>query len=263
MMRQPCSGPHTDRRIPGFLIHAVVSALVMLPVAASADLEADAEESFRQLQLGYVALDGGDFEAAARHYGRARDLARGEEQLFNALFGFGSAALELERLDGAREAFEAAHELRPGEAGATFLLGVTCRRQGDLDQAVVYLAEAAARDPELTQALVELGIAYGALGRHADAERVCRKALEQDPQSTEAMLGLAVALFHQDANEAAVEQFRQLLELDPDNIRAHYGLGLALVFAQDRPGAMEELRYLNEHAPELGDELYSWIFTDG
>ena len=263
MTRPSASRSHPDRRIPGFLIHAVVAALVMLPVAASADLEADAQESFRQLQLGYVALDDGDFEAAARHYGRARDLARGEEQLFNALFGFGSATLELERFDEAREAFEAAHELRPGEAGATFLLGATCRRQGDLDQAVVYLAEAAARDPELTQALVELGIAYGALERHADAERVCRKALEQDPQNTEAMLGLAVALFHQDANEAAVEQFRQLLELDPDNIRAHYGLGLALVFADDRPGAMEELRYLNQHAPELGDELYSWIFTDG
>lgn len=263
MTRQPPSSTHPDLRSSVFLIHAIVSVLVLLPVAAPASLEADAQESFRLLQLGYVALDSGDFEAAAQHYGRARDLARGEEQLFNALFGFGSAALELERLSEAREAFETARELRPGEVGATFLLGVTCRRQGDLDQAVVYLAEAAARDPELTQALVELGIAYGALERHADAERVCRKALAQDPQNTEAMLGLAVALFHQDANEAAVEQFRQLLELDPDNVRAHYGLGLALVFADDRSGAMEELRYLNEHAPELGADLYGWIFTDG
>jgi tetratricopeptide (TPR) repeat protein len=263
MMRQPVSGSHSDRWCAGFLFHAIVSALVVLPVVAWADRGSDSQESFRQLQLGYVALDTGDFEAAVRHYSQARDLAHGEEQLFNALFGLGSAALELDRLDEARQALEAARELRPGEAEATFLLGVICRRQGDLERAVVYLAEAAAREPELTQALVELGIAYGALDRHADAERVCRQALAQDPQNVEAMLGLAVSLFHQDANEAAVEQFRRVLELDPDNIRAHYGLGLALVFADDRPGAMEQLRYLNEHAPELGDELYGWIFTDG
>jgi tetratricopeptide (TPR) repeat protein len=244
-------------------ILAIASVLVVFPVAASPNPVADTADAFRQLQLGYVALDNGDFEAAAAHYGRARDLARGEEQLFNALFGLGSAALELGRLGEARDALESAHELRPGETGATFLLGVTCRRQGDLQQAVIYLAEAAVRDPDFTQALVELGIAYGALERHADAERVCRQALEQEPNDTEALLGLAVALFHQDANDAAIEQFRRLLALDPDNVRAHYGLGLALTFADDRPGALEELRYLNEHAPTLGDELYKWIFTDG
>ena len=114
------------------------------------------------------------------------------------------------------QAFDEAHELKPGEVGCTFMLGVTCRRQGELDAAVTYLAEAAVRDPDLTQALVELGIAYGALERHADAERVCREVLTKDPDNIEARLGLAVALFHQDENEAAVEQFREVLERDPD-----------------------------------------------
>lgn len=251
-----------NRRNPSSLICSALLMVAALSGFSSAETDADRSESFRQLQLGYVALDSGEFETAAEHYGRARELALGEEQLFNASFGFGSAALELTRLDEAREAFETAHELRPGEAGVTFLLGVTCRRQGELEMAVKYLAEAAVREPELTQALVELGIAYGALERHADAERVCREVLEREPQNIEAMLGLAVALFHQDENQAAADQFRDVLELDPENIRAHYGLGLALVFVKDRPGAMDELRYLNEHAPDLGAELYSWIFPD-
>ena len=251
------------RRSPYVVTMIAATMVVAFSGIVSADPEADGKESFRLLQLGYVALDAGEFETAAEHYRRARDLALGEEQLFNATFGLGSAALELSRLAEAREAFETARDLRPEEAGVTFLLGVTCRRQGDLEMAVTYLAEAAAREPELTQALVELGIAYGALERHSNAERVCREVLEREPQNIEAMLGLAVALFHQDENQAAVDQFREVLELDPENIRAHYGLGLALVFEKDREGAMVELRYLNEHAPELGTELYGWIFTDG
>ncbi len=117
------------------------------------------------------------------------------------------------------------------------MLGVTSRRQGHLDAAVTYLAEAAVRDPDLMQALVELGIAYAALERHADAERVCREVLAKDPENIEARIGLAVALYHQDEYVAAVRAFRKALELDPDNLRAHYGLGLALVFAGDTRSA--------------------------
>ena len=235
--------------------------LTTVPVAWAA-LEGQAKEAFRELQLGYVALDQRDLESAIDHYTKARELAVGDTQRFNALFGLGSAALELGRLDEARAVFEEAHELKPGEVGATFMLGLTCRRQGELANAVTFLAEAAARDPELTQALVELGIAYGALERHADAERVCREALKKDPENIEARLGLAVALFHQDKNEAAVVQFREALERDDTNVRAHYGLGLALVYTGDRNGAIEEIIFLNSHAPELGADLHGWVYPD-
>ena len=169
-----------------------------------AGMDERAKEAFRELQLGYVAMEEGDYETAMAHYEKARDLSLGDEQRYNALFGLGSAALELGRLDQARAVFDEAHELKPGEVECTFMLGVTCRRQGDLNNAVTYLAEAAARDPEFTQAFVELGIAYGALERHADAQRVCQEVLKTDPENIEARLGLAVALFHQDDNAAAI-----------------------------------------------------------
>ena len=225
-----------------------------------AGMEERAKEAFRELQLGYVAMDGGDFETALVHYENARDLSLGDEQRYNALFGLGSAALELGRLDQARGIFDEAHELKPGEVECTFMLGVTCRRQGDLSNAVTYLAEAAARDPEFTQAFVELGIAYGALERHADAQRICQDVLKTDPENIEARLGLAVALFHQDDYAAAVSEFREVLDRDPENIRAHYGHGLALFFEGDREGAKNEIIYLNSHAPELGSDLYEWVF---
>lgn len=239
----------------------VVSLLVAVGTMGS-DRDQQSKEAFRELQLGFVALDAGDFENSIGHYSRARDFAVGEEQLFNALFGIGAAALELGQIDTAHEALGTAHELRPAEVGATFMLGVACRRLGRLEEAVKFLAEAAVRDPELTQALVELGIAYGADGRHADAERVCRQVLEEEPENVEARLGLAVALYHQDDNESAVTEFQRVLALDPTNIRAHYGLGLALLYSRDREGAMNELRYLREHAPDLGDDLYNRIFPD-
>lgn len=240
-----------------------MSLILAIVPAVNGTSEEPPPNAFRELQLGYLALDRGEFESAMSHYARARDLASGEEQRFNAVFGLGSAALEIGRLDEARSAFEEAHELRPAEAGATLMLGVTCRRQGDLDLAVTYLAEAAVRDSDLTQALVELGIAYAAQERHADAERVCREALVKDPDNIEARIGLAVALFHQDENEAAAVEFREALELDPDDLRAHYGLGLALAFSGDSEGAIEEIIYLNSRSPELAADLHRWVYPDG
>ena len=239
----------------------VAAVLAVVPLGWTTPA-GEQREAFRELQMGYVALEEDELESAVHHYQRARELASGTEQKFNAVFGLGSAVLQLGRLDEARSAFEEAHALKPGEVAATYMLGVTCRRLGEMDAAVTYLAEAAARDPDLTQALVELGIAYGALERHADAEKVCREVLVSDPENIEAQLGLAVALFHQDENENAVSRFREVLELDPDSVRAHYGLGLALLFVGDREGAIEEVVYLNSHAPELGDDLYQWVFPD-
>jgi len=245
---------------PGVIAMAVITAI---PGAWATPDGEDPPNAFRELQLGYLAIDRGDFKAAMNHYSRARDLASGEAQRFNALLGLGSAALELGRFGEAREALEEAHRLQPGEVGATLLLGVTYRRQGDPDTAVKYLAEAAVREPDLTQALVELNIAYAALERHADAERVCREVLAKEPDNIEARIGLAVALFHQDQNEAAVEQFRGVLKLEPDNLRAHYGLGLALHFAGDKDGAIEEIVYLNSRSPELAADLHGWVYSDG
>jgi tetratricopeptide (TPR) repeat protein len=239
----------------------VLSFVICVSVAASADGQTEKPRTaFRALQLGYVALDAGDFETAMLHYEKAVELARGDEERHQALFGYGSAALELERYGEARQALEEAHAIKPENAETTLMLGIVCRRQGELDQAVTYLADAATRDPESTKALIEIGIAYGALERHANAEIVCRKALEIEPDNLEARLGLAVALFHQDKYEQAVVEFREVLEGEPSNVRAHYGLGLALLYSGDREGAIEQVGYLNEHSPELADDLHRWIF---
>ena len=126
---------------------AVIAILSVAMVSVGSGRDQQAKEAFRQLQLGYVALDADRFEEAMGHYSRARDLAVGDEQLFNALFGIGATALELGTLDDAYQALSAAHDLKPGEVGATLMLGVACRRLGRLDDAVRFLAEAAARDP--------------------------------------------------------------------------------------------------------------------
>jgi tetratricopeptide (TPR) repeat protein len=238
-------------------------AVLLMAAAVRVDAATErSESSFRQLQLGYMALDSGDFEAALDHYARARDLARGDMERFQALFGFGSAALELDRNAEAWDALDEAHRIRPAETEATMLLGVACRRVGELDDAVRYLAQAAAGNPELTRALIELGITYGALERHTDQEKVYRRALEVDPTDPEARLGLAVALFHQDRYEDSVEAFRETIEVAPENLRAHYGLGLALFYSGDRNGAVEQVVYLKSRSPELASELRDWIFAD-
>ena len=264
LSRRDRPGASTDRRRVSWRARLAVSVLLVLAagVATVAGQEEGAKTAFRALQLGYVALDRGDFETAMRHYEKAAGLARGDEERFQALLGYGTAAFELGRYEQARQALEEAHGVKPVDPAATLTLGVVCRRQGALDAAVTYLADAATRDPEMIEALIELGVAYGALERHSDAEIVCRDALEIDPQNTEARLGLAVALFHQDKNQAALTEFNAVLENEPDNVRAHYGLGLALLYSGDRDGAIEEIGFLNQHAPELADDLHRWVFRD-
>jgi tetratricopeptide (TPR) repeat protein len=236
--------------------------VIACTMISDASQDEQAQNSFRALQLGYVALDAGDFDGAMHHYQRALDLAETREHRFNALLGYGSAAYELGRYDQARQVLEQAHAIKPEDAETTFTLGVVCRRLGELETALTYLSEAAVRDPTSIPALVEMGIAYGELERHEDAERVCRRALALDEGNIEARLGLAVALYHQDKNDQAAAVFREVLEAEPDNVRAHFGLGLALLFSGDREGAIREVVFLNKHSRELADELHEWIFPD-
>ncbi|MGE3480769.1 MAG: tetratricopeptide repeat protein, partial [Gammaproteobacteria bacterium] len=79
----------------------------------------------------------------------------------------------------------------------------------------------------------ELGRAYGAANRFAEAAAEFSRALELQPDFVEAQLNLGLALFSQDRLEDAAACFRKALALRPELVAAHYNLGLVLI-RQDR-----------------------------
>lgn len=95
------------------------------------------------------------------------------------------------------------------------------------DSAVTAYQHAVELDSTYSKAYVNMGLAYDAELRRADARRVLRKAIEVNPKDVLAYchLGQIEASFG-DYGEA-VRLYEEALDLDPNSAQAHYNLGLA------------------------------------
>lgn len=89
-------------------------------------------------------------------------------------------------------AFTAALKLRPGDAEALALLGLTLRRQGRLDAALAKLQQTIALDPGNAVVATWLADTYATVGRDAEAERYYRRALSLEPGNGPAKVGYSV-----------------------------------------------------------------------
>ncbi len=95
------------------------------------------------------------------------------------------------------------------------------------DSAVVAYQRAVDLDSTYSKAYVNMGLAYDAQSRRADARRVLRKAIEVNPNDVLAYchLGLVEQSFGNYGD--AVKLYEQALAIDPNSAQAHYNLGLA------------------------------------
>jgi tetratricopeptide (TPR) repeat protein len=102
------------------------------------------------------------------------------------------------------------------------------------EQAVQAFQEAIRLQPDLAEAHLRLGMAYGALDKKTEAEQSYKKAVElykkviqADAKDADAFfnLGQAHSFLHQD--EDAARAFRQATRLRPDDEEAFYQLGRA------------------------------------
>ena len=62
-----------------------------------------------------------------------------------------------------------------------------------------------------------LGLAYGALERHQDAERVFREAIAIHPGYSKARVNLALSLMEQERWKEAETELQTVLETEPDH----------------------------------------------
>lgn len=212
------------------------------------------------LKEGYLAMDGGDFEASLGYYEAAVDRAGTPEERFQAYFGVGAASAALGRFDDASEAYREALAVRPDSAKTMFALAEVAERREQWDEAASLYAAAAVRDPSLVEALIRLGAIYARQGRHEEAAASCQRALSARPESREALLCVAVASFHQGRYVEASKAFGAVVETNPEHGNAWYGLGLSRLALRDQKGAVEAYSKLKEIDAELARDLYERIF---
>jgi tetratricopeptide (TPR) repeat protein len=110
--------------------------------------------------------------------------------------------------------------------GALQLLGVLALDVRDAAAAIDLLAKAARVAPADAMIRADLGRAYVAAGRLAEAEQALRAAIAMDPALTYARCGLGYALLCQGKDAAAAETLESVLRLDPGVGMAHFYLGL-------------------------------------
>jgi tetratricopeptide (TPR) repeat protein len=152
-------------------------------------------------------------------------------------------AAELARLTGLLESARYAElesvtrellDRRPQSASLWQLLGVARARQDKDPLSALDMAVRCA--PEDAAAHLNLGNAFGRLGRLEDAAASYRRALDADPEFAEAHNNLGELSLECGRADEALLSYQQALRIRPDFAHAHQNLGKALV----RLGRFEE-----------------------
>jgi Flp pilus assembly protein TadD len=104
--------------------------------------------------------------------------------------------------------------------------------------ALAAFREAAARDPRLVEAHLDLGVALVRVGQHEEGTRSLRRALQLDPALAEAHAALGLSLLATSRPEDAAAELAAAARLAPGDAVVHYNLGVAFERAGNRERAL-------------------------
>jgi tetratricopeptide (TPR) repeat protein len=132
------------------------------------------------------------------------------------------------RLDRAEALYRKFLEKSPGHADALHLLGIIALARGDPDRAIRLIGRALTARPDFAEGHSNLGNAYRAACRFAEAAASYRRALALRPDFAAAHSNLAVVLGEQGDFAAAVASARRAVALDPQGGEARFNLAAVL-----------------------------------
>jgi tetratricopeptide (TPR) repeat protein len=214
--------------------------------------------------LGGLYKSRGDTDKAEAAYKQA--LALRPDDLATLVW-LGRLHLDQGRPEDAEPLFTKAYSLAPRTVAVVAGLGRVAVAKRDYAQAVKYLEDALAIDPEAESLHAPLAAAYRGLGQLDKAQPHLRQWRNRDlpvPDPLQAELDLllesglsyelrGVRAFEARAWPQAVQFFRKGIELSRDNTplsrSLHHKLGTALYLTGDIPGAREQFEEVVRHAP--------------
>jgi tetratricopeptide (TPR) repeat protein len=187
------------------------------------------------LSLGFVFFERGYFEQAEAFFQQA---LKDDPQSAEALYGLGSAYLQQQKTNDARECFERVLQLHGSYPGtwpnAWNNLGILAAREGHSDLAIEHFERALEIDPDHSVALQNLGSAYRQKKDWPQAKRVLEKALTLNPDDPEANYSLAMVYAQTNDANRAYEYLQKALLARPDYPEALNNLGI-LYLRSERP----------------------------
>ncbi len=205
---------------------------------------------------GQVSARMGDDEGALPPL---REALRLEPRYGAAHYSLGQCLRKLGRMEEAREALKLAELYRDDEpavndprlaaltdlaTGAVAALnrGIDLLHEGQYEQAIVLLEEAARLAPALAEAHSQLGTAHLAAGRLEIARAHLERALSIDPWFVDAIYNLGLVAHRQGRHGDAVALFERAVSIRPSHFDAHLGLGADLPAAGRGEDAERHLR---------------------
>lgn len=143
------------------------------------------------------------------------------------------------RYEEAAEAYRAVLRINPNNPAVTSSLARVLAVLGDRNAARQVLGAVAAGQAYDAQTWVGLGVAEEKQGRHAEAERAYRKALEINPAMPDAWYALSGVMLRTSRTKEAEDALRHALKHKPDSASAWVNLGGLLSQRGDKMGAKE------------------------
>lgn len=131
-----------------------------------------------------------------------------------------------------------------------YRLGVLYLDREDMAKASQVLAKANKVKPGNHRVLVNLGVAFDALGRSAEAQDQYRAALKVSPDDSVATCRLASSLYAQGKSNESIDLLRHLVQTKPKSHCAYFTLGVAFADAGIYQDAIRMWRKVVTLAPD-------------
>ena len=177
------------------------------------------------VELGNLALAGGQLDGAAREYAAAVALDPGHA---GARFNLAQVLQRQSRTDAARRELRAVLELDSSFRAAHLALADLELAAGDREAALRSLEDARRLGLPDASLLLRLGTAYGEAGRIDRAVARLQEAVGLEPANSEAHNNLGTAYWLSGSLDAAARQYELAARLEPANARAQFNLSLAI-----------------------------------
>lgn len=212
-----------------------------------------------QLYLGLSAYERRDYETAATHFDRARELASDNPETLPIVV---ETYLLTSRYAAARNTLERGLEQKPDSAKLLFELGLAYALDGNFESGRQAFLRANASDRHSPLPLMALGIVDLQTGNATSAAAYFGKAQNLAPQDYRPYYFRAIALKHSQANgdvATRVQQLRDLhraVELDPSQESAWAALGEIEISAGHNAQGQADLRHALLLAPHDPGVLY-------
>jgi len=168
---------------------------------------------------------------------------------------YGGLLLELKRYDEAIKNYADAARINPQYIYFLNLanaLADAASARHDTNQfalAVSAYGEAVKRNPQSTEARVNLALTWEAQGRDAEAVAAYREALQINPDVEPAHFSVAEILARLGKIDEAIPEYRAAIQLNPNHVESFNGLGVCYAMKNDMSDAETQFRKVIELQP--------------